>query len=246
VVDVGAPFDALTVHPYRSQFIERNFMRELERASFMVDKRPVWITEMGWSTQIGEGGKTEREQAQLLARAYMSAIAAGVRSMGWYNFRDDGTDPFYNEVNFGVLRRDLTPKAAYRALATVCRVLAVSDDTYPSPMRKSIGEDGIYALAAGRNASLWSPNSDVEVTLTADVSEPIMINLMGEPIEYVREAGIALPPLKGCRSTRDRAASANTSILVVHLEKGDPVFVLDSTISIIRVDALPEVDVLMF
>lgn len=246
VVDAGAPFDALTVHPYRSQFIERNFMRELERVSFMVDKRPVWITEMGWSTQIGEGGKTEREQAQLLARAYMSAIAAGVRSMGWYNFRDDGTDPFYNEVNFGVLRRDLTPKAAYRALATVCRVLAVSDDTYPRPMKKSIGEDGIYALAAGRNTSIWSPNGDVDVTLTSDVSDPIMINLMGEPIEYVRETGIASPPLKGCRSTRDLAAPANTSVLVAHLEKGDPVFVLDSTVSIIRVDAVAEVDVLLF
>lgn len=248
VLDAGAPFDALTVHPYRSQFIERNFIRELERASSLVDGRPVWITEMGWSTQIGEGGKTEREQAQLLARAYLSAVVAGTRNMGWYNFRNDGTDPFYNEVNFGVLHRDLTPKAAYRALATVCRTLAPSADAYPEPLENGMGENGVYALAAGQNAAIWSPHSDADVTIATDIAAPVVFNLMGEPVEYSREIGMTSPPVQtGCRSVANVATYNGEFVQVLHLQQGDPLFVLNSNVSIVRVDAIEaKEDALLF
>jgi len=234
VLDAGAPFDALTVHPYRSRFIERNFIRELERASLLVNERPVWITEMGWSTQIGEGGKTEREQAQLLSRAYLSAIAAGARNMGWYNFRDDGTDPFYNEVNFGVLRRDLTPKAAYRALATVCRVMAVADDAYPTPAQDATEED-IYALSTGANTALWSPYKAVKATIAVSSPAPLALNLMGEPASISPVDTPPVIPVKGCRSTGD-AYPDYANIYCVALPEGDPVFILGAGARILRTD----------
>src|SRR5690606_4070006 len=104
--------------PYRGFLSERQFIRELREVREQVGGRQVWITEMGWSTQLD--GVSEREQAQLLARCYLAAIASGAcQNVSWYDFRNDGSDPFYNEYNFGVLRNDLTPKPAYRALATV-------------------------------------------------------------------------------------------------------------------------------
>ena len=50
-----APFDILTIHPYRSRLVESEFISELKRASDMAvlpggKRRPVWITEMGWTT----------------------------------------------------------------------------------------------------------------------------------------------------------------------------------------------------
>ena len=50
-----APFDVLTIHPYRSKLVEIEFISELKRASEMAvlpggKQRPVWITEMGWTT----------------------------------------------------------------------------------------------------------------------------------------------------------------------------------------------------
>ena len=50
-----APFDVLTVHPYRAKLDEKKFIDELKKASDMAalpggKNRPVWITEMGWTT----------------------------------------------------------------------------------------------------------------------------------------------------------------------------------------------------
>jgi hypothetical protein len=48
--------------------------------------------------------------------------------MSWYDFRNDGTDPMYNEANFGVVRRDFSPKPAYLALRTVATQLPGARD----------------------------------------------------------------------------------------------------------------------
>ncbi len=180
VVDAGAPFDVLTVHPYRARINEKGFMRELNDASKQVGGRPVWITEMGWSTQVG--GADERKQAQYLARCYLAAIASGAcHNMGWYDFRDDGTDPFYFESNFGVLRHSLTPKPAYRALATVCRTLASGDARVPKRL-----PEGVCALEKGGAVSLWAPESDVTVACRVKGETLRVENLMGEPLKVER------------------------------------------------------------
>ena len=51
--ELQAPFDVLTIHPYRSKLVESEFINELKRASDVAvlpggKRRPVWITEMGW------------------------------------------------------------------------------------------------------------------------------------------------------------------------------------------------------
>jgi hypothetical protein len=122
VVDAGAPFDILSVHPYRGRLGEAEFIGDLKRASTLAGGKPVWISEMGWPTQIG--GTPEDEQARLLARSYLTAAGSGAcPNMAWYDYRNDANDPYYNEANFGVLRRDFRPKPAYRALATIGNTL---------------------------------------------------------------------------------------------------------------------------
>ena len=125
VMDRGAPFDALTIHPYRRTLDDEGFIQELQDVHKLTGKKdgrpkPVWITEMGWTTNIPHG-VTEREQASLLARTYLCAVASGVvASVSWYDFRDDGDCPFYGEHRHGIVRNgDLLPKPAYRALGTV-------------------------------------------------------------------------------------------------------------------------------
>ena len=179
VVDAGAPFDALTVHPYRSRLDDAKLIRELQAASAAADGRPVWITEMGWSTHIGPNANAdERSQALLLARSYLSGAASGVvRNMGWYDFRDDGGDPFYFEYNFGVVRQDFTPKPAYRALATVCRLMAGGP---PGAVRVSGG--GVLALRAGGTLALWSPGKSREAALVFKKKPAALCNLMGEAL----------------------------------------------------------------
>ena len=53
--ELQAPFDVLTIHPVSSKLVESEFISELKKASDMAvlpggKQRPVWITEMGWTT----------------------------------------------------------------------------------------------------------------------------------------------------------------------------------------------------
>ncbi|MDX9974346.1 MAG: beta-galactosidase [FCB group bacterium] len=175
VLAAEAPFDILTVHPYRGFLSDGGFMKELRRVAERVEQRPVWITEMGWSTHVG--GKDERSQASLLARCYLSAAASGAcPNISWYDFRDDANDPFYNEANFGTLRHDFTPKPAYRALATVCRTL----NTGTPRLRDDLGKD-VFGMEMGNCTVVWSPLKSVKLPCAIEGDAQI-INLMGEPV----------------------------------------------------------------
>jgi hypothetical protein len=157
----------------------------------MAGGRRVWITEMGWSTHLN-GGKDEREQAQLLARCYLSAVASGVMdSMGWYDFRNDGTNAFYFEENFGVIRTDMTPKPAYRALASVCRTLHSG-----KPRLVETGDDTVLALCMGDNTAIWSAVRDVRVRCALNRRPGPLTNLMGEPAPSTPKGRSVEIPLK--------------------------------------------------
>ncbi len=180
VADAGAPFDVLTIHPYRGRLADEGFIRELREVAGLVGNRPVWITEMGWPTHIG--GADERAQAQMLSRCYMGAVASGaVQNMGWYDFRNDGEDPFFNEANFGVLRGDMSPKPAYRALANVCRTFAAG-----KPVLPEIEGEGVLGLQMGDALALWSPSGDRSVSVWFKVPPKAVFNLMGEPVDTAR------------------------------------------------------------
>lgn len=173
-VEAGAPFDILTVHPYRARLQEQSFVRELRDAMDLVGGRPVWITEMGWSTEVR--ATAERTQAELLARCYLAAVASGACSnVSWYNFRCDGTDPFYNEANFGVLRHDLTPKPAYRALATVCRTLE------GGALRPVAGlPNGLWGVESDSALALWAAGQSFSVPCVVTEGQPVVSDLMGD------------------------------------------------------------------
>jgi hypothetical protein len=190
-MELGAPFDILTIHPYREHLDDRRFIAELVRTADLAKRadgtlRPVWITEMGWATHVPHNGSsagfrvtTERDQANLLARAYLDAIVSGVApNISWYDFRNDGTDPFNFECNLGIVTRDFRPKPAYRAFATLTRML--QGKRVEGPL--DLGQGVIayrFSDAAGRAPVivLWSADGARTATLPSD--RPVtLINLM--------------------------------------------------------------------
>jgi len=129
-------FDALTIHPYRTILDDKKFIRELKDAAKLIKlpdgmQRPVIITEMGWATHTPHNSlvsafteTTQRDQATLIARTYVDAIASGVVSnISWYDFRNDGDDPFNFEYNLGIISQDFSIKPAYRSYNTVAHLL---------------------------------------------------------------------------------------------------------------------------
>jgi len=175
VMDAGAPFDMPTIHPYRKTLNEENFARELQSVADLAGGRKVWITEMGWSTHAE--GITERDQATLLARSYLTSVWSGAcQNMGWYDFRNDGPDPFVFEHNFGVLYQDFSPKPAFRALASVCLTLEGG-----MPEAVPCKRDGVRGLRTRSGTAVWS-DGNATIQIVCDHTPDGVFNLMGEPV----------------------------------------------------------------
>ncbi len=191
-MELGATFDVLTIHPYRSRMDDRQFIADLQEAAEVVklangERRPVWITEMGWATHVlhndssaGFRVTTQRDQACLIARSYIDAIASGVApNISWYDFRNDGTDPFNFEHNMGIVTRDFRPKPAYRAYATVATMLDglhvdgelnLGENVFAYRFVDDEGESTVLAL--------WSTLGQQTIRLPA-TEDHILVDLMG-------------------------------------------------------------------
>ena len=147
--------DVLSVHPYRydsaPEGLETDIadLRELMAKFHGGRPKPIWVTEIGWTTRPAQApGDIVIDglvQAQFLVRAYAVLISAGVERVYWYLFRD------YNEDLMGLVRSDprATPKPAYAAMAAMTQQLrdaefvgrdATPPELYSMRFRRPSGE----------------------------------------------------------------------------------------------------------
>ncbi|MCP5524205.1 MAG: beta-galactosidase [Verrucomicrobiales bacterium] len=204
MLELKAPFDVLTIHPYRTHLNDQAFIDDLKKVSDQVrlpdgTRRPVWLTEMGWATYTPHNTLRQsfaptslRDQAELIARSYLCAIVSGVEPRTfWYNFRNDGTDPVYFEHQMGIVDHDFQPKPAYRAYAMLTSVLRGRRVFEPLPV-----PDGVFAFKfsgdagnPGETIAVWCPQADTRVALPVGAEHVTRINAMGEKEELQVQAG---------------------------------------------------------
>jgi hypothetical protein len=151
---VAGHFDAFSIHPYDG---DRDPLVPLEArhaawtftqgvplvhdvlAGHGDGARPMWLTELGWSTSTTRGsatsvnGVSETTQADYLAKAYRqmqswSYVAVGV----WYELVDMGSDRAAWLSNLGLLRGDASEKPAFAAFRSASRALASAPPAAPS------------------------------------------------------------------------------------------------------------------
>src|SRR4051794_4292868 len=94
------------------------------------DDKPIWFTELGWSSASTGGNCVVDEQTQASYLTQSLKIAQQdpyVQVALWYNLREDywSTGPSDWDGGFGLLRKDFTPKPAYFAF----RSYAAGDTT---------------------------------------------------------------------------------------------------------------------
>jgi hypothetical protein len=140
-------FDILAFHPYRppndpeerldlwmrdhlrsdDPLVHQDFPGNLEAIRRVMEFRgavkPIWITEICWTTQIHPYGTNELRQADLLVRFYVLAIANRVEKVFWWTLSDEGTRQFDQADMVGLCRFDLSPKYSYYAYAWMTRLL---------------------------------------------------------------------------------------------------------------------------
>jgi Glycosyl hydrolase family 10 len=199
MLELQAPFDILTIHPYRSVLEETKFINELKRASDMAvlpggKRRPIWITEMGWTTynphnswvQEGFLPTPLRVQAELIVRTYLSCIISGTDpKVFWYDLRNDGTDPFNFEDNIGIMYKDFSPKPAYIAYSTMTRTLKgmkfIQTLTLPDGIFSGLFED--ERDMNKKVIAVWSPSADRNVEIEISADKAVLVNTIGETSE---------------------------------------------------------------
>ncbi len=221
-----APFDVLTIHPYRSVLADQAFIDDLKRVSDLVRlpdgrRRPVWLTEMGWATHVPHNAlgqdfqpNSQRAQAELIARSYLCAIVSGVEPRTfWYDFRNDGDDPLNFEHNMGIVYRDFRPKPAYVALATLASVLQGKKPDQAVPEADgTLAYRFVPTQPGGEKAiAIWNPNRDATAMLEIDAATVTLVNAIGER----REQKTLMGPIPG-----------NVRKIEVRVNRGSPSYLL--------------------
>jgi hypothetical protein len=175
---IGRVHDGISVHPYNewrapgaahdARYYMYDYVQGLTaiHAAMLAagDRSPVWITELGWTTcALGTGRwcVTQQQQASYVAAAAtMAARWPWVRAFIAYNLRDKGTNPADSEHNFGLVRRDYTPKPALSTLRTAFAALSVASATDPaaaSAMRLPAPTPLLWRVPLARPAYAWTP-----------------------------------------------------------------------------------------
>ncbi len=88
------------------------------------DNKPIWFTEMGWSSANAGCAVSEQTQASYLTQEYQIAGQDPyVQVALWYNFREDywSTGSSDWDGGFGLMRKDFTPKPAYYAFRDLAK-----------------------------------------------------------------------------------------------------------------------------
>ncbi|MEI8307708.1 MAG: hypothetical protein WCF99_11670 [Chloroflexales bacterium] len=204
--------DVLAIHPYRPNTPEGDawrrdqsltFSQELSRLDGLLrtyGPRPVWLTELGWSTSQGHLGVSEDTQAFLLVRTYLLAMThPSVEKIFWYDFRDDTqpSDPYEQptiapnelESHYGLLHRtypldpargDLRKPAflAFRAMTGMLAGLYLSDIPFTNA-------DGVfwqrYAGGGRRVDVLWRTGEAAPaIAVACGCHEALVRNWKGE------------------------------------------------------------------
>ena len=166
--------DAVSVHPYRSYkqgpetaAADYRRLRQLIYKYAPAGKKdmPIISGEWGYATHT-KGGVSLETQAAFIARQQLANLYHGVPLSIWYDWKNDGPDPAYNEHNFGTVQTDLTPKPAYVSVKTLTRELS----GYRIVRRLPMASEEDWALLCKNQSgqlklSVWTTGGEHQATI---------------------------------------------------------------------------------
>ncbi|MGC8886625.1 MAG: cellulase family glycosylhydrolase [Verrucomicrobiia bacterium] len=170
--------DAISVHPYKGRAPE-TVAADYARLRNMIEryaspsKRNITIISGEWGYATHTKGVSLETQAAYIVRQQLINLMLGVPISIWYDWKNDGTDPAYNEHNFGTVTHDLQPKPSYVAIKT-----ATSQLNGCKFIRRIGNPDSeIYSLLfydknGGQKIAVWTVNKPEDVTIKLGLSSP--------------------------------------------------------------------------
>lgn len=186
-------FDVLSIHPWLIDHApdDPSLINPIERFDVTVPGRinlakrwaargggkPVWVTEVGWSTCGGacapHFAKSEEQQADYMVRTFVLAAAAGVEHVSYFQLEDKfggGQQPWGPAA---ILYDNLSPKPAYLAYGTMVAQLQFASYQGTGPAhRQGVVANHRFALADGGMVDvLWTISGQRSVELPLNVGQ---------------------------------------------------------------------------
>ena len=195
---------AIAVHPYRDSGPETLpadllLLRSLiQRAGW--PNLPIWDTEWGYSSDGnsskdfpggGHGDVARKRQAVLAVRQCLTVWVLGLPLAVLYDLRDDGSNPFNREDNFGLLNQDNSDKPAMKAVRVLTSV--TRDHSYSGLIRDV--PYGVHAIRLDGAEDIvfivWNDEIEIRPQIRFLRNELLSVsNAFGEPIIAERDAVI--------------------------------------------------------
>lgn len=189
--------DIVSLHPYctpkspEEAKIFEKMEKHYENFKKYGKSKPIWITEVGWPTNLG-GGISEEKQANFIARQYLLTLASSfIETTFIYWFGPDGPDATWAEDCFGMLHEDFSPKPSYIAVKTLNTIL--KDFKY----EKTLLSENIRAIQFNKNTSefltaLWTVEEYIDVAIETDKKIGIVLRDGTEKIFFPNDRRIIL------------------------------------------------------
>ncbi|MBX0327806.1 glycoside hydrolase family 5 protein [Oscillochloris sp. ZM17-4] len=219
VVDLAGwdSFDVISIHPWLIDHApdDPSLINPRERFDVTIPGRielvkrwaaargggkPIWISEMGWSTCGGscapQFAKSEQEQADYMVRSFVLAAAAGVEHVSYFQLEDKfggGQQPWGPAA---IVRDDLSPKPAYIAYGAMVAQLQFARYRGTGPLHRP-GSLADYRFDLGDGSTvdvLWSLGAPASASfpLTAGLSAALIDRDGGEGALAGRAASLSL------------------------------------------------------
>lgn len=196
--ELAGCLDAVSVHPYRGGPPEGVTVQLDEFDSYVSTTLPVGVSEWGYSSMLKADGTpvvTEEMQAAYVARMRLVRMMTEMPFMVVYDWRNDGTDAYEREHNFGILTSRRESKPAYEALVRLEEELKgfrlerkldfKTLQTYGLQLKAEDGEGKIIA---------WAVTS-TEVVLPVKTVKAVR-DMYGKPLQHnLKESRLPVGPL---------------------------------------------------
>ncbi len=159
----GGPYARVNISGYSNflrGFINHNLKKNHRKLS-------LWVTEIGWPVDMiskGHSRMTPITQAAYLARTYLLSRKENLaKGVFWYDFQNDGINPKNKEHNFGIIRKDYSPKPAYQAAAVVAWILRNRPFIREIKLRSSCKHCKAYVYGQGKDQviAVWADAQNV-------------------------------------------------------------------------------------
>ena len=113
----------ISIHPYRS--VPETALADYQRLRAQLDRRQlnktgIVASEWGYASYMPV--RNQGAQASLIFREYLINVAAGIRLLNLYSWRDRGQSYFSKEDNFGIKSKAGEKKEAYSALTEFLKI----------------------------------------------------------------------------------------------------------------------------